>query len=321
MTFIMTMKNNLSKLVVILGPTASGKSDLAIKLAKKFKGEIISADSRQIYKGMDIGTAKPKGHQSSANSHRSLVSKGIRHYMINTVKPSQTLTLTEYKDRAIEVINNITRRGKVPFLVGGTGLYISSIVNNWLIPKVRPSKKLRNELEGKTNKWLFKQLKKLDRETAANIDPQNKRRLVRALEVCLTSDLPFSKQRKRGNSLFNILEIGLDLEREKLYKGIGKRVDLMIRAGLVREVKSLIRRGYGWHLPAMSGIGYRQVGQYLRGEISLERAIELIKRDTRRYAKRQLTWFRKDKRIRWIGGPKEAEKLIKKFLKNGSYIQ
>lgn len=313
------MKIKLPKLIVILGPTASGKSDLAIKLAKKFKGEIISADSRQIYKGMDIGTAKPR--KQKAENRKQFIVYGVRHYMIDVVQPDETLTLAEYKDKAIKLINDIIKRGKVPFLVGGTGLYISAIVDNWLIPRVGPSKKLRQNLESKSNKWLFARLKKLDPETAANIDLQNKRRLVRALEVCLTSNLPFSKQRKKGKSLYNILEIGLDLEREKLYKVIGDRVDLIIRAGLVKEVKSLIRRGYGWNLPAMSGIGYRQVGQYLRGEIGLERGIELIKRDTRRYAKRQLTWFRRDKRIKWIRGPKEAEKLVTKFLKNGSYIQ
>jgi len=309
------MKNKLPKLIVILGPTASGKSDLAIKLAKKFHGEVISADSRQIYKYMDIGTGKMKGKRKKEKGKIISVVKGIPHYMLDVVKPNQTLTVAEYKDRAIELIRNITKRGKVPFLVGGTGLYISSIVNNWLIPRVKPSKKLRQKLEGKSNKWLFNQLKKFDPKTAKVVDRDNKRRLVRALEVCLTSGLPFSWQRKKGQPLFDTLQIGLDLPREKLYKEIEKRVERMVKQGLVKEVKELVRKGYKWNLPAMSGIGYRQVGQYLRGEIDLKEALRLIKRDTRRYAKRQLTWFRKDKRIKWIKNQKEAEKLIQPFLK------
>jgi len=303
-TYIYKMKKILPKLIVILGPTASGKSGLGIDLARKFRGEIISADSRQIYRGMNIGTAKI--------SKREM--REVRHYMIDLVKPSETLTLAEYKDKAIEVINNISRRGKVPFLVGGTGLYISAIVDNWLIPKVKPSKKLRRELEAKSNKWLFSRLKKLDPATAVRIDQKNKRRLVRAVEVCLSAKGSFSELRKKGEPLFETLLIGLDLPRQKLYKRIGERVDEMLEGGLVREVKGLLKKGYGPNLPAMSGIGYKQIGLYLKHKISLEEAVNLIKRDTRRYAKRQMTWFGWDSRIHWVKSGTEAKKHIKKFI-------
>jgi tRNA dimethylallyltransferase len=299
------MKKELPKLIVILGPTASGKSGLAIKLAKKFKGEVISADSRQVYKYMNIGTAKTTKQEM----------KGIKHYMIDIVKPDEVLSLAQYKDKAVKLINNISKRGKTPFLVGGTGLYVSAIVDNWLIPQIEPNKKLRRELESKTNQWLFNKLKKLDPTTAKRIDSENKRRLVRALEVCLSSGRLFSDERRRGEPLFDVLEIGIKLPRRELYQRINNRVDLMVKQGLLNEVKKLVKSGYKWNLPAMSGIGYRQIGMYLRGEINLEESIALIKRDTRRYAKRQMTWFRRDKKIKWIKNYNMADKLIVKFLK------
>lgn len=310
------MKKNLPKLIVILGPTASGKSGLAIKLAKKFNGEIISADSRQVYKNMNIGTAKIEADKrGSQRGQTRIISQGIPHYMIDVVRPNEILSLAQYKDMAVKLINSISKKGKTPFLVGGTGLYISAIRDNWLIPKIGPNKKLRRELESKTNQWLFNKLNKLDPTTAERIDPENKRRLVRALEVCLGSSRLFSEERKRGEPLFDILEIGVKLSRRELYQRINQRVDLMIKQGLVEEVKKLVKKGYKWNLPAMSGIGYRQIGQYSRNEISLVEAIDLIKRDTRRYAKRQMTWFRRDKRIKWVKDYNAANKLVGKFLK------
>jgi tRNA dimethylallyltransferase len=297
--------NILPKLIVILGPTASGKTGLAIKLAKKFNSEILSADSRQIYKYMNIGTAKTTKQEM----------KGIKHYMIDVVKPNEVLSLAQYKNKAVKLINDISKRGKTPFLVGGTGLYISTIVDNWLIPKVGPTKKLRSELENKSNIWLFRKLEKIDPATAKKIDPNNKRRLVRALEVCLSSGRLFSDERRRGEPLFDVLEIGIKLSQRELYQRINKRVDLMIKQGLLNEVKKLVKSGYKWNLPAMSGIGYRQIGMYLRGEITLEEAINLIKRDSRRYAKRQMTWFRRDKRIKWMNNYDQARKWIKEFLR------
>lgn len=307
----------LKPLVVILGPTASGKSELALKLAKKFNGEIISADSRQIYKEMNIGTAKPKNLKIK---NRTYALDGIPHHLVNIVKPSQKFSVAEYKELAIKIIRDVTRRGKIPILAGGTGLYISSIVDNIEIPKVKPNLSLRKKLENKSIVILLKQLKKLDTAAFINIDKKNKRRIIRALEVTISTGKPFSAQRAKGAPLFNCLQIGLDIPREKLYKKIDDRVEKMIKSGLVKETKSLAKK-YSWRLPSMSGIGYKQIGMYLRGEIKLEKAKELIKFATHAYARRQMTWFNKDKRIKWIksnskNGFSKIVKTCKRFLNN-----
>lgn len=277
-----------NKLIVILGPTASGKSDLAIKLAKKFNGEIVSADSRQIYKEMDIGTAK---------NVRPLRPNII--HLIDVVRPDQEFTLAQYKRLAIKAIKDIQRRGKLPFLVGGTGLYIQAIVDNLQIPIVKPDKKLRNKLEKLTNQELLQQLKKIDPLTAATIDLNNKRRLIRALEVCLKTKKPFSQQRKKGQPLFDVCQIGLKLNKKILERRINQRVEQMIKMGLIKETKKLAKK-YSLDLPAMSGIGYQEISQYLQGKINLGQAKALIKQHTRQYAHRQMTWFKKDQRINWL---------------------
>ena len=304
------------KLIVILGPTASGKSDLAIKLVKKFNGEIVSADSRQIYQEIDIGTGKiemrgtvPKGQSLTLRDSLS----NIPHYLIDIVKPNQEFTLAQYKKLSIKAIKDIQKRGKLPFLVGGTGLYIQAVIDNLQIPKVKPNKKLRNKLEKLSNQELFKQLKKLDPLTAATIDPYNKRRLIRALEVCLITKKPFSEQRKKGQPLFDVCQIGLKLDKKTLEKRIDQRVDKMFKAGLVEEVKKLAQK-YSFDLPAMSGIGYQEIGQYLQGEITLGKAKELIKQHSRQYARRQLSWFKRDKRINWVSNYQKARKAIADFL-------
>lgn len=288
-----------SNLIVILGPTGSGKSELAIKLAKKFNGEIVSADSRQIYREMDIGTAKITEKQMA----------GIPHYLINRVKPNQEFTLAQYKKGAIKIIKDIQKRNKLPFLVGGTGLYIQAVVDNLQIPQVKPDKKLRNELEKLTNQQLYQRLKKLDPLALQMIDLNNKRRMIRALEVCLKTKKPFSQQKQKGRTLFNVLQIGLKLNRKTLEKIINQRVDKMFEAGLVREVEKLIKK-YRSDLPSMSGIGYQEIIAYLQNKISLRQAKKLIKLHTRQYAHRQMTWFKRDQRIVWLDNYKKAEQRI-----------
>lgn len=304
-----------NKLIVILGPTASGKSELAIRLAREFSGVIISADSRQIYKFMDIGTDKPAGKWVKKNKEKIFLFKNIPHYLIDIIKPDREFTLTHYKKKAISEIKKAQIKNKLPLLVGGTGLYISAIVNNLQIPKVAPNKKLRQKLEAKNSLELLNRLKKLDPKMASVIDSNNKRRLIRALEVCLSTGLPFSEQQKKGKPPFEVLQIGLMLPRDVLYQKIDRRVDKMIKDGLVREVRNLYKKGYNWNLPSMSGIGYKQIGFYLQGRISLNKAVDLIKQETRKYAKRQITWFKKDKRIKWIKNPKKVAGLIEEFLK------
>jgi len=303
----MSTKNK--KLIVILGPTASGKSAMALNLAKKFNGEIISADSRQVYKGMDIGTAKPVKEER----------KKILHYLINIKKPNQIYTVGKYKRDAIGAINQTIKSGKMPFLVGGTGLYIKVLVDNLEIPRVKPDWRLRKSLELKIKnrglKNLYDELIKIDPEAAYIVDSQNPRRIIRALEVAIKTKKPFSQQRKKGECLFDFLEIGLSVSEEKLKEKIEKRADKMMKMGLVKEVKKLIKV-YNKNLPTFDAIGYREIIDYLNKKHSLAEAIEKIKKNTWHFTKRQMTWFKKDERIHWVKNRQEAEKLVKKFLEN-----
>ena len=303
------MSTQNKKLIVILGPTASGKSELGLKLAKKFNGEIVSADSRQIYRGMDIGTVKPTKKER----------KIIKHYLIDIKKPSQPYTVWEYKRSAIGAISKIIKKDKISFLVGGTGLYIKAVVDNLEIPQVKPDWKLRKSLELKIKtrglKSLYDELIKIDPEAAYIVDSQNPRRIIRALEIAIKTKKPFSQQRKKGESLFDVLEIGISSDKEKLKEKIEKRVDKMMKAGLLKEVKNLIKI-YDKNLSTFDAIGYREIIDYINKKISLAEAIEKIKKNTWHFAKRQMTWFKKDKRIIWVKNHREAEKLVKKFLEN-----
>ena len=278
-----------------------------MKLAKKFGGEIINADSRQIYKGMDIGTGKV------------VDKKGVKHYLLDVVNPDEEFTLADYKKQAEAEIRNILKRGKTPFLVGGTGLYIQSVADNLEIPAVPPNKKLRAQFEKEIKnpkalaKW-YKKLLKLDPGAALVVDANNPRRIIRAFEVCLATGQPFSKLREKGEPLFEVLQIGITLPREELYKNIDKRVEQMIKDDLVGETKKLLKK-YNPNLPSMSGIGYKEIGEYLIEKYSLDEAVQKIKFRTHAYARRQTTWFRRDKRIEWIKNYEEAESKIKKWLK------
>ena len=302
------MTNKKPRIIVIVGPTASGKSALAIKIAKKFNGEIVSADSRQIYREMDIGTAKPSEKEMTA----------VPHYLIDIKNPNENYTVAEYKSDAIKAINKIIKKKKLPILVGGTGLYIKAIVDNLNIPEVAPDLKLRKKLEKEIEKnglkYLFEKLVKLDPEAAYIVDPNNPRRIIRALEIAIKTKKPFSAQRKIGKPLFDFIEMGLKWPKNILDKRINKRVDLMIKEGLVDEVKNLVKK-YGSKQQSFDAIGYREIIGYLDKKITLNEAVELIKKNTRNYAKRQMTWFRKDGRIHWVGSEKAAEKIVKKFLK------
>ena len=299
-----------TKLIVILGPTSSGKTGWAFKLCQEFNGEIISADSRQIYREMDIGTnkfIKSKVHK--------VKSPEIREHLIDIVNPDKTLTLSQYKKLAIKTINDILNRGKVPFLVGGTGLYISAIVDNLEIPEVKPDWELRKYLEKKDLENLQKDLQTLDPIAYNKIDLNNKRRLIRALEVCKITGKSFSSLQKKGTPFFDTLQIGIDISKEELHKKINFRVDKMKKAGLEQEVQKLAQK-YSWNLPSMSGIGYREfnISRNAKFCVSTEKIFDEIKKHTQQYAKRQMTWFRRDKRIIWTTDYKKAEEKIKDFL-------
>ena len=292
---------------MIAGPTASGKTSLAIKIAKKFGGEIVSADSRQVYREMDIGTAKPGKKEMAA----------VPHHLIDIKNPDQNYTVAEYKRDAVKTMREILKKKKIPVLIGGTGLYIKAVIDNLDIPEVEPDLKLRRELEKEIEKHglrrVFEKLTALDPEAAYIVDPNNPRRIIRALEVAIKTKKPFSAQRKAGRPLFDFIEIGIGRPKGVLDKRINVRVDEMIKAGLVNEVKTLVKK-YGRKPQSFDAIGYREIIDFIDGKISLKEAAELIKKNTRQYAKRQMTWFRKDKRIHWVRNQTEAEKIVKKFL-------
>jgi tRNA dimethylallyltransferase len=301
------------KIIAIVGPTASGKTSLSIELAHHFNGEIVSADSRQIYRDMDIGTAKATREQTAA----------IPHHMLDIRNPDEDYTVAEFKQDAIAAIDGVLVRGRLPILTGGTGLYIRAVVENLDIPKVAGDPALRQEIENEiTTKGLatvFEKLVTLDPEAAYIVDPRNPRRVVRALEVALITGKPFTAQRQKHEPLYDVLEIGvgLGLAPEALRERIDRRIDGMMRDGLIDEVKMLVgtyRRPDGSMPVAFDAIGYREIINYLHGATTLDAAVAAMKINTWHFAKRQLTWFRKDKNVRRVENAAEAEVLVRKFL-------
>jgi len=283
------------RLVAIVGPTATGKSRLAIRLAQGLNGEIVSADSRQIYRHMNIGTAKPN-HQEQAL---------VPHHLIDIVNPDEDFSLAQYQQLAYHTIADIHQRGKLPWLVGGSGLYVWVVLEGWSIPPVPPDPGLRRTLTEQAAKGevaeLYQELAKVDPAAAQKIDPRNVRRVIRALEVTRSAGIPFSQLQQKKAPPFQTLIIGLTAARDELYRRIDARVDEMMARGLVDEVKNLVNMGYGLNLPAMSGIGYLQIGRHLQGELSLAEAIQQIKYGTHRLARHQYNWFRlNDNRIHWF---------------------
>jgi tRNA dimethylallyltransferase len=297
------MPKSLPKILVIVGPTASGKTALAVELAKKFGGEIVSADSRLLYRGMDIGTAKPTARERG----------GIRHHLIDVVRPDKTLTLSDYKKKALRAIGGILKRGRLPVLIGGTGLYVRAIVDNFEIPEVPPDPRFRLRAQKLAPEAILRQLKKRDPEYAGRIGT-NLRYAIRALEVMRATGKTMTDLQKQGEPLFDALQIGLSLPKDVLIGRIARRVSRMKRAGLAAEVKKLAKR-YVWDLPAMSGIGYRELRAHAEGHGSLKQALEEVSTHTRQYAKRQMTWFKRDKRIVWLSAGKGAKKAVKNWLK------
>jgi len=304
----------MNRLLAIVGPTGVGKSKLALRLAQAFDGEIVSADSRQVYRYMDIGTAKPSQEELSL----------IPHHLIDIVNPDEDFSLAQYQQLAYRAIESIHQRHKLPLLVGGSGLYIWSVLDGWRIPRVAPDTEFRHNLEEKVARAgkdeLYQELARVDTVAAQRIDPRNVRRIIRALEVYRGAEVPFSQLQRKTTPPFDTLIIGLTADRAELYHRIDLRVDEMIEGGLVDEVKMLVGRGYDFNLPAMSGIGYRQIGMFLRGELTLAAAIQQIKFETHRLVRHQYSWFRvKDDRIKWFDIQKGPDSQIiaplTKFIK------
>jgi len=319
------------KLIVIVGPTASGKTDVAIQVAKAMNGEIIAADSRTVYRGMNIGAAKPEGERvpaarltpelveehgihgaraalslSSMMAEKPYMVDGVPHWGIDLVDPLDAFTVADFKAYAEEKISDITKRGKMPMLVGGTGLYVNAVVDNWTLTEVAPNEALRAELDGLTNEQLIERLGTQDPEAIETIDVANRRRLLRAIEIVESTGKTLAENQKKGPETYDVHLFGMYVDREVLNERIDARVDAMIAGGLVDEVRGL-REQYGCDVNAMTGIGYRQICAFLEGYMRLRDAIDVLKRDTRHYAKRQMTWFKRDDRIIWV---KNAEEIL-----------
>ena len=282
-------------LILIVGPTAVGKTEIAIQVAEQLNGEILSADSRLFYRGMNIGTAKPTRAEQAR----------VPHYLIDIASPDEILSLAVFQQKAREAITDIHMRHKLPLLVGGTGQYIRAVTEGWSPPEVKPDEQLRNEFEKeKAEKgiyWLHDKLKGLDPAAAEKIDARNYRRTIRALEVIITTGRKFSEQRGQNESSFHLITIGLTRPRAELYERVDQRVDAMFANGFVDEVKDLLAKGYSPTLPTMSAIGYRQCVRIIKGELNEEQAKAEIRRATRIFVRRQANWFKEsDPNIKWF---------------------
>lgn len=309
----MQSEKNKNNLLVLVGPTAVGKTDLSIELAKRVNGEIISADSRLLYKGMNIGTAKPTIQER----------RDIPHYLIDVACPDETWSVAAFQQEASLKIEAVHQKGKLPILVGGTGQYVFSILQGWTLETQKIDIKLRQVLTAWGNEIgaqeLYQKLKIVDPDAASFIQYQNIRRTVRALEVILSSGEKFSKQRKKTGSPYNHLIVGLNRSRSELYQRIDQRIENMINQGLIEETKVLLTKGYTSDLPSFSAIGYREMVSVIKGEISMEEAVVLLKRMTRQFVRRQANWFKPgDPDIHWFemdnGTIERVEHLVKDYF-------
>lgn len=286
---IQTFLNDSKKpLIVILGGTASGKTALSIKIAHQFNGEVISTDSRQIYKYMDIGTAKVTEEEM----------EGIPHYMIDVVSPEEEFSLADFVKKAKAHITDIQKRGKIPILAGGTGLYTRAICDNFDIPRVPPNPQLREKLEKLDTDSLHNKLKDLDSDAAERIHPNNRRYVIRAIELAKSD----KTQPQNGKPEYDVLKFGIEWDRELLYKRINERSAIQIKNGLIEETQSLIDKGFDPKLPSMSSLGYPEMLKYINKELPLDEALNLLQQNTRHYAKRQITWFKREPNVIWLNG-------------------
>ena len=302
------------KVIVICGPTASGKTNLSIELAKQINGEIVSCDSMQIYKDMTIGTAKPTIDEM----------QGIKHYLIDYVSPENRYSVADYKKDAINAIKEILKKKKVPIIVGGTGLYLDSLIFGIEYNEIETDLEYRNKLENiekeKGLQILYEMASKIDVDAIRKVSINDKKRIFRILEIYHSTGktkTELEKESRKNGPEFDYILFGITMDREKLYEKINKRVDLMMENGLIEEVKQILNR-YNKFPTAMQGLGYKEVVQYLEGQTSKEEMIEKIKMETRRYAKRQLTWFRKYKNLKWINGLERIQDNIRIVLEEYS---
>jgi tRNA dimethylallyltransferase len=309
----------LPKIIAVVGPTASGKTAVGIALARAFDGEVVAADSRTIYRGLDIGTAKPEGERllggdlKQMAGEKPLMVEGIPHWGIDIADQDEVFSVAEYQKYADKTIDGILKRSHTPIIVGGTGLYIRALLDRPNFTEVPPNESLRVELATLSNAELMKEIAERDPDTASTIDEDNRRRLERAIEILRATGKTLAETQKFDKPRYDAFQIGIEIDRDELYARIDERVDIMVAGGLVDEVREL-RNKYGNNATAMTGIGYRQVSEFLDGKIKLRDAVARIKFDTHHYAKRQETWFKRDDRIVWVRDAKAAVEVADKFL-------
>ncbi|MDF1497043.1 MAG: tRNA (adenosine(37)-N6)-dimethylallyltransferase MiaA [Patescibacteria group bacterium] len=327
---------DLPRVLIVLGPTSSGKTGLSLRIARELNGEIINADARQIYKKLTIGTGKPPGRRGKFMGHGSYLVQvphlrdyeklginqkdrsgqespypEIPHYLMDFMDPQKIISVAEWRRIALKAIKGITRRGHLPIIVGGTGLYIKALVENFAIPEVPPNSSLRKSYEKEPLEKLVKLLLKMDPDAETSVDLKNPRRVIRALEICTFTGKPVSKLKVKRPPVIDAFQVGIKWTREQLKERINLSITRMMEEGWPEEVRRLHDGGIGWDAPAMTSIGYREIAGYIRGEILLEEAVEKAKHATHQYAKRQETWFKKDPTIHWAKNEKQALELIR----------
>jgi len=297
------------KIIIIIGPTASGKSELAVKLAKEFKGEIISADSRQVYRQLDIGSGKVPGRWQGSGKNRRFMYKGIAHYGIDIVDPKKTVSVAQFQRVATKALRDIRRRGKLPIICGGTAHWVDAVVYDQKFPRVQPNLKLRAQLEKKSVPQLYAQLKQLDPVRAKNIDRRNPRRLIRALEIVLTTGQAIPKLEQ--TSRYHALWIGLKPAQTTLYKKIDQRLKGWFKQGLLQEVENLHQQGLSWTRVEQFGLEYKAVALYLQNKIDRAEMLRQSSSSIKHYAKRQMTWWKRNPDINWIRSERQLPKILR----------
>jgi tRNA dimethylallyltransferase len=311
-------RHALPRVVFVVGPTSSGKTKLGLRLAAALNGEVINADARQIYRDVDIGTGKPRGKRLRRGSQTVYMVEGVAHHLMDVIPPEKQYSVAEWRDDAMKAIRSVIKRGKLPIVVGGTGLYVSALIDNYQFPKVEAQPAMREALASKTLDELVQALLVADPAAQQIVDLKNKRRVIRALEVVTFSGQKFSEVRGKAEPLVDAFQVGLRLTPEDLYERMERSINRMFREGLVHEVEGLLKKGIPMDVPAMTSIGYSDVARHLNGELSLDDVRDLIKRRTRQYTKRQWTWFKRDHRIHWAESDDEALKSVNAWVKKAA---
>jgi tRNA dimethylallyltransferase len=309
-------RTRLPRAVFVIGPTSSGKTSLGVKIARQFEGEIINADARQIYRQVHIGTGKPIGESKLyQRRHRAFIHQEIPHYLMDFLPPSETYSAVDWRNAAMKAIQGIRRRKHLPIIVGGTGLYIASIIDHLDFPDVPPQPLLRAAYEAKPLEDLVHLLLRIDPDAEVEVDLKNKRRVIRALELMTFTGQKMAELRKKGPPLVDALQIGIERSREELYARADAEIDQMVERGLVEEVGLLLSKGVSESSPAFTSLGYREVAAHLRGEMTRDAAIDCIKKITHAYIRRQITWFKRDPRIVWVKNEQEGMRIVEKWLR------